>query len=83
LWREFEVASRLQQQRREQALMTGWFAAAYVWRKELPDLVGELAHVKPRRGGRRQTREEALFVMESLSARLGIPIQTRPPKGKA
>jgi len=59
--------------------MTGWFAASYVWRQELPDLGGELDRL---RRTQPQTTEEAVFALESISARLGIPIQTKAPKGR-
>lgn len=62
--------------------MTGWFAAAYVWRKELPPLAGEVETLQRPRRRARQTTDEAALVLQSIGARLGIPIKTTPPKEK-
>lgn len=56
--------------------MAGWFAAAYVWRKELPPLATELAKLR-RRGRARQSNEELQFEMTKISAMLGVPIRER------
>lgn len=81
MWREFEVADILSRQRLEQAATIGWFAASYVWRKDLPNLHSELAKFR-RRTRAQQTNEELLFVLQGLSAQLGVPLQHRPRKTK-
>jgi hypothetical protein len=67
----------LARQRQEDAMMAGWFAARYVWAKELPPLASELGKLR-RRGTRvRQTNDGLMFEMTKISALLGVPIQER------